>query len=314
MPPITRQFVNLPNGEACAAENLRVNNSITGGGIAVQRTLGDPNGVLVALVGQLALDYASGILWQNTDGATTWVMYIGGGGATVPVVNTPASFGTNQNNFAPGATTTLLRLNPTFAVDLTGLLATGVVSGHRLDVVNIGTQYTLRLVGQSSSSTAANRFALSQFGASSLFLPSDGGVSLVYDGVSARWRATGVWGLEVPYSNVGATAGTINDWNPTDGLGLSLVTRQFPNADINTGALAVITGLLSGQLGQEITFYNRNAATLTFNHDDAGSASQNRFWNPAAAAVVLAQYQTITYKYLSMNPNGARWYAVARNT
>ena len=55
---------------------------------------GDPNGVLSSKIGSLCIDYsASGKLWQNIDGSSTWVE-IGSSGSTYTNSNpTPVTIG-----------------------------------------------------------------------------------------------------------------------------------------------------------------------------------------------------------------------------
>lgn len=97
-----RLWVNLPNADAAQAGNLRVSEMLTGPAVPMLRTNGNPNGNLTALAGQLALDYATGIIYQNTDNATAWVVYIGGGGAATVTTAAPVS-----GNGAPGTPVTI---------------------------------------------------------------------------------------------------------------------------------------------------------------------------------------------------------------
>lgn len=76
----TLNWTNLPNANAAQVGSLKVTDLLTGPAVPVVRTIGDPNGTLTGADGQLALDYASGTLWQNTDGATAWVVFVSGGG------------------------------------------------------------------------------------------------------------------------------------------------------------------------------------------------------------------------------------------
>lgn len=98
----------------------------------------------------------------------------------------PASFGTQQDNWNPAglSTATHIRVqtsaNPT---DVTGLVAQ--TGGRRLTIhfVSVGGA-TLRLMNNSASSTAANRFAIQ----SNLTLTQDGVINLWYDDLSSVWR------------------------------------------------------------------------------------------------------------------------------
>lgn len=56
-------------------------------GPQILATDGDPNGVVTAPVGTIALDFTTPALWQNTDGGTTWVSVAMGAGV-VPFLRT----------------------------------------------------------------------------------------------------------------------------------------------------------------------------------------------------------------------------------
>jgi hypothetical protein len=79
----TRNWTNLPGSDAAQVGSLRVTDLITGPAVPVIRTEGTPNGTLTGAQGQLALDYATGTMYQNTDGASAWVVWTGGGGGLV---------------------------------------------------------------------------------------------------------------------------------------------------------------------------------------------------------------------------------------
>lgn len=80
----TRNWTAIPQTDAAQVQRLKVTDLLTGPAIPMLRTEGDPNGTLTGQAGQLALDYNTGTIWQNQDDATTWAVYItGGGGATV---------------------------------------------------------------------------------------------------------------------------------------------------------------------------------------------------------------------------------------
>jgi hypothetical protein len=94
-----------------------------------------------------------------------------------------ANLGGNTDNFSLTSTTRILRLTSTGAVNLTGI--TGGTDGRRLTLINADTADTITLVHQATS-TAANQF-LCPAGAN-FAVRRDGGVELVYDGTSSRWR------------------------------------------------------------------------------------------------------------------------------
>lgn len=111
----------------------------------------------------------------------------GGADAINPVIVTPASLSTSQNDYAPGSCD-IIRMSSATAVDITGLLSPSVDGAMRL-VINTnasgGAAITLR--HESTSSTAANRFRNTTGG--DFVLPADGGSAvLTYSSAILRWR------------------------------------------------------------------------------------------------------------------------------
>ena len=101
---------------------------------------------------------------------------------------TPPQITANQNDYAPAglATASTLRLSTDGYRLLTGL--TGGSAGRLMLVQNVGT-HELRLVEESTSSAAANRFIL---GGASLLLRSGRSAILQYDATALRWRCLAV--------------------------------------------------------------------------------------------------------------------------
>jgi hypothetical protein len=116
-------------------------------------------------------------------------------------VISPASIGAHQNDYNPTglSTASFLRLTASGAYNITGLA--GGASGRVISVHNIGAN-NLTLVDESSSSSAANRFALPD--AQNLVLWTDQTALLQYDATSTRWRMIGF--SRTPY---GTAANTI---------------------------------------------------------------------------------------------------------
>lgn len=102
---------------------------------------------------------------------------------------TPAALSTDQNDYNPGslAGANVLRLSASQAVNVTGLA--GGASGRVLVVHNTGS-FSIVLKSQSSSSTAANRFAFD----ADVTLAADQSVTLRYDATSSRWRSVSTVG------------------------------------------------------------------------------------------------------------------------
>lgn len=104
----------------------------------------------------------------------------------------PASFSTNQNNYAPGgiANAVMVEMEPTADVDLTGVSASSFRRKRLLLIGNRGNTF-LRLRHNSSSSTAANRFGLPANG--DWLLGPQGYGLLYYDVGSQIWRLVNAW-------------------------------------------------------------------------------------------------------------------------
>lgn len=102
-------------------------------------------------------------------------------------VVTPAQIISNQNDYAPatlsGAVRTYLRLSSDASRSITGLA--GGSAAYEAIIFNVGS-FDIVLVNDTTS-TPANRFVL---GADVTINPGEG-ISLWYDGSSARWRSAG---------------------------------------------------------------------------------------------------------------------------
>lgn len=111
----------------------------------------------------------------------------GGADAIAPVIVTPASLSSSQNDYAPGVCD-IIRLSSSTAIDITGLVA-GTVDGALRLVINTnasgGSNITLK--HESASSTAGNRFR-SVTAADIVLLPDGGSVTLTYSNAISRWR------------------------------------------------------------------------------------------------------------------------------
>lgn len=98
-------------------------------------------------------------------------------------VISPTALSADTNDWAPTdfATSTHVRASTTANYSLTGLA--GGATGRLIQLHNVGS-FALKLVSDSNSSTAANRFAIPR---DTTLFPNDS-VTLIYDGTSSRWR------------------------------------------------------------------------------------------------------------------------------
>ena len=141
-------------------------------------------------------------------------------------VISPAQITADQNNYAPTglATANQLRISGNAIRNITGLSAT---ANQILLIHNIGT-FDIILKDESSSSTAANRFALN----SDLTLKADQSVMVWYDNTTTRWRTLGQWAS-------GATATTVID----------RVTTQVDIVNTSVESTLYSYSLVGGTLG-----------------------------------------------------------------
>lgn len=170
----------------------------------------------------------------------------------------PSQITSNQNDYAPTSfsTAAILRLSTDASRTLTGLA--GGADGRYLLISNVGS-YDIVLAAESSSSTAANRFALG----STLTLSASGGtVALVYDGTSSRWRPL------VPQG--GSFENPLTFSAPLSRTG-------------NTISIPAASGSVNGYLtSSDWTAFNAKEATLTFNTPLSRSTNTISIANAAA--------------------------------
>ena len=196
--PVTVQ--NNPNlpGNVGVAGTLNVGGSITfdtGGGqdIELIRTNGDPNGVITAPLGSLAMDNsgAGPNLYQNSDGATTWVL-VGGGGAFYDTTIIAGAIAVNQNDWNPGA----LGQNTLIIAWNAGGQITGLVGGVLGKTVTLmgpsialaGAVGVVSTTNEDAASTAANRFLNFAAAVSGSGVQNAHSWTYFNDGTGARWH------------------------------------------------------------------------------------------------------------------------------
>lgn len=99
-------------------------------------------------------------------------------------VLTPTILTASQNNYNPAGLSlaSTLRISSDAPYDITGMA--GGESGRLMFIFNVGS-YPITLKKESTSSTAANRFAL----VDDIIILANGGALLKFDGTSSRWRS-----------------------------------------------------------------------------------------------------------------------------
>jgi hypothetical protein len=76
MPAPSRPYTEL--GDLGSVGQLMVRENTSGLGAPATFVVGNPNGSIVGPIHQLAVDRATGIVYQNTDGATAWAPFAPG--------------------------------------------------------------------------------------------------------------------------------------------------------------------------------------------------------------------------------------------
>lgn len=136
---------------------------------------------------------------------------------------TPSQITADQNDYAPAGhgTAAVLRLSSDASRTITGLQ--GGADGRLLVLCNVGAN-AIVLADESSSSTAANRFALS----GNYTLAADTAVLLAYDSTSSRWRLveTTAATLSAAYQPLDSTLTALAAFN-TNGLLVQTAADTF---------------------------------------------------------------------------------------
>jgi hypothetical protein len=143
---------------------------------------------------------------------------------------TPTQLSANTDNYAPPsfADNTFLRISADAARDLTGIVPGSSQTGRLIYLSNVGSN-AITLKDESSSSTAANRFAMG----TDFVLNAGITVGLWYDGTSSRWR---------PQSNIASTElGTVQSVSVVTANGISGSVATATTTPAITLTLGAIT-------------------------------------------------------------------------
>ena len=124
---------------------------------------------------------AGEVLTTDGDGNLSWES----AGSTVEyATNSPTAYNANQNNVSLDLDNTVFRLSSNTNVNFTGINATGVSTGKMVILVNVGS-FDIRIRNEDSNSSGPNRILTAS---GTIVLKTDGSVTLIYDGVTQRWR------------------------------------------------------------------------------------------------------------------------------
>ena len=193
------------------------------------------------------------------------------------------SYSSNQNNLVLtglGSTANVARLTATAYVDITGLVPPASPEGCRITLQNVlgGSNYPIRLVANSGSSTAANQFGF----LSNLYLAPGDQISLIYDNTAAVWREyaphkaidDSLWGCG-PDGNVSISSGTTTLARDTyyENLTISGTGNLKPN-----GWRVFVNGMLDLSAAP--------AGAITYNATASNNASGATGGTPAPVLVV----------------------------
>ncbi len=204
------------------------------------------------------------------DGTGEYVML----GRPFGKILTPAQITSNQNDYNPtgAGSADVIRLSSDAARDITGIAF--MAAGKAVLLLNVGTQ-NIVLKDESSSSVAANRFALS----ADLTLAADTGALAWYDPTSSRVRIIGGGGSS------GGGAPTITSVSPTTAdVTAAVVTggTAIYKADISgltanrnfilpTGTVGNRMKLILGTGDDTYALIIKGAATVTINGGSAAT-------------------------------------------
>lgn len=166
---------------------------------ALQVYAGNPNGNLAGSAGtpggsgsSAVWDITNNLLYVcTTSGSASTAVWtqVGAtlaGGVQMTGVISPTALAADQNDYTPtgNAAASWIRQDASANVIITGL-ANGT-TGFLKVITNISADKTITLADQSSSSTAANRFAFTD--RKKVVLYPGESISLIYDSTSSRWR------------------------------------------------------------------------------------------------------------------------------
>lgn len=156
----------------------------------------------------------------------------------------PTALSASVNDYAPAGLSgaSSIRLDSSAAYSLTGL--TGGADGRVISIENISA-FGITLVGESTASSAANRFA------SDVFIPPKRAAVLKYDSTSSRWRlldAINHGDLQSQLATAATTAGTATAFtlSPSPATTANAARQRF-RVTFHTAAGASPTLSVSGQ-------------------------------------------------------------------
>lgn len=92
-----RTYTQVGENGYAQAEEVYMTGNVRGPGAPATYVDGNPNGSVNGTLGQLAIDRATGDVYQNTDGDLAWSIFAGGGGAAVVTAAPLVGNGTGGN-------------------------------------------------------------------------------------------------------------------------------------------------------------------------------------------------------------------------
>ncbi len=185
---MTSQVLNVIAGDGITvnANDIALKSTVPGAGLTM--TSGVVNVIggagITANANDIAVSLGDAFTWtgnhifQEAITATDEIFFTG------VITPTELGSGSSTDNYAPAgfATANILRLSAAGTASLTGLA--GGADGRVILLLNIGS-FTINLLDENASSTAANRFRTTGSGQS---LNENACMMIIYDGTSSRWR------------------------------------------------------------------------------------------------------------------------------
>lgn len=227
------------------------------------------------------------------DGSTTYINSLNTILDELNFTETSVTLNTSQNNYSV-VDISLLVVNATANIDITGFAAPSPEKAQWLQIINVGT-YNLTLVYNSGSSSAANRIYTPSL--TDITLTPGQGLYLLYDTVTNVWR---VWCSKAPVEKPYVPSSFSTDQNDYALTYSPRVVHITPTADGKK-----ITGFDSGVFGRVIEIVNIGDYPVKIPHDDSGSAAGNRVKHPNETEITVSPGGRLFLRYGS----DSRWHS-----
>jgi len=240
------------------------------------------------------------ILWQYCCGGQT--VY---GGKTFQVANTD-TWSTDQNDYVLG-NHTLLEVNVTTPVNLTGIVGTGY-DGQMCEIQVTGSS-NLIVKSLNAGSSSANQ--ISSYSGNDITVYPRSTIALKYNSTAQKWYILWI------YYDPSAGGDIIVNGTTTEVAATVTWSSQVDNytwpdktlLEANVTSTIKLTGIAgNGSDGQLIEIMNVGSNVLTLTIGDGSSSSGNQFDNSSGYPIIVPPKSTISLKY---NLSATKWYPLS---